>query len=180
MLKWQQIQPIINILLLTLALFGISYLSNQQTSKKAAGSKQISTSNEFQPHKVRDCENCIDIRELGIPLNDRTDIGKYLDYGLAQKLKKLNEINSTWHVSEAYPPTVRHLSPCHNAGTCADLTFKSNANLNRQTLSKLCADISSIGLNILNEYSQKYYYVGSACPKPQIFETTTGNNLHVY
>lgn len=114
----------------------------------------------------------------GIPYDK--DIGEYVDAGLYAKLVKLAATNDTWRVTEAWPPTVRHLSFCHFVGTCVDIGLYHDR-LSAVYLNQLCTDLLANGFSLINEYSGiKLNYNSSSCPTSQIFETTTGGNLHVW
>jgi len=126
---------------------------------------------------IGSCRECVALKTYNIPF--AKDIGEYVDWRMAQKLSQLASINTTWRVTEAYPPTVKHLSFCHTDGTCVDVGLFANQR-NAEALSQLCQDALNVGLTVLNEYSDpKMYASDSDCPSPNIFETTTGGNLHL-
>ena len=130
------------------------------------------------PQTIGSCRFCMPLSGSGIPYDK--DIGEYVDQGLYDKLLKLSAVNDTWRVTEAWPPTVRHLSFCHFVGTCVDIGLYHDR-LSAAYLNKLCTDLLANGFSLINEYSGiKLNYNSSSCPTSQIFETTTGGNLHVW
>jgi hypothetical protein len=123
------------------------------------------------------CRNCVALAKENIPVNK--GIGEYVDFNLAKKLKTLAVLNSNWRITEAYPPTVRHLSFCHYNGTCVDLGLYMDKR-SASNLSILCKDALSVGITILNEYSDpKLVTADTQCPASNVFETTRGGHLHV-
>lgn len=130
------------------------------------------------PQTIGSCRNCMPLKNSKIPYDK--DIGEYLDLSVYQKLSVLAQLDSNWRVTEAYPSTVKHLSFCHYVGTCTDIGLYHNK-VNAQNLSDLCKHALAAGLNVLNEYSNPVIPKGNKyCPQTEVFETTTGNNLHVY
>ena len=126
---------------------------------------------------IGNCRDCLPLRSTKIPFTN--DIGEYVDFKLASKLGRLAAINSNWRLTEAYPPTVKHLSFCHQNGTCVDLGLYPEKRTSKN-LSQLCKDALRVGLTIVNEYSDtSLFSVDSLCPDSNIFETTTGGHLHV-
>ncbi|MEK7075752.1 MAG: hypothetical protein AAB948_03100 [Patescibacteria group bacterium] len=155
---------------LVLAIFVFRFLNTQKNEPKLLNNNQ-----EFEIGLCRTCEVIKD-KELIID----EDRGEYLDSSLIKKLEILAGDNKDWRITEAYPPTVQHISFCHQNGTCADIALQRNL-LNADSLSELCKDALAAGLTVVNEYSNlKYYSQNSFCPKPNIFETTTGGHLHVF
>ncbi len=83
----------------------------------------------------------------------------------------------SWQITEAWPNTVYHSSPCHYDGQCADIALTGNVT---------CADVqktmdilkSSAGggfFRSLNEYARPPL----VCNAEGNYKTTTGNNIHV-
>ncbi len=130
------------------------------------------------PQTIGACRSCMPLADSGIPYDK--DIGEYVDASLYSKLLKLANINSNWRITEAWPPTVRHLSLCHYVGTCVDIGLYHNK-LDAKDLNQLCSDLLESNLSIINEYSDiKVNANSSPCPTANIFETTTGGNLHIW
>lgn len=129
------------------------------------------------PQTIGQCRNCMPLKDSGIPFNE--GIGEYVDQGIYRKLQILAKLNKTWRVTEAYPPTVRHLSFCHYVGTCADIGLY-HGQVTKDNLVRLCRDALTSGFTVLNEYSTpKVAEADPYCPPSQTFETTTGANLHI-
>lgn len=95
-----------------------------------------------------------------------------------------------WLITEAFPPNVHHQSSCHLKGTCIDVTYVKTppvipttnatqaANAAAEYREYVCkgvremiATAKGLGLKVLNEYA--------GCADSTIFETTTGNNIHI-
>lgn len=154
---------------LVLAIFVIKFLNTPKN--------KITLTNKDQ-FEIGLCRGCSLIADKSLVID--SDRGEYLDTNLIKKLTILAGENKDWRITEAYPPTVQHLSFCHQNGTCADIALQRNL-LNADRLSDLCKDALATGLTVVNEYGNlKYYSTNSFCPKPNIFETTTGGHLHVY
>ncbi len=138
--------------------------------------KSCQGANFHQGQTIGACRDCVLLKDTVIPV--AKDIGEYVDYKLAAKLRRLAQINSNWRLTEAFPPTVRHLSFCHQNGTCVDLGLYYEKR-NSKELSQLCKDALRIGLTIVNEYADpRLYSAKSLCPASNVFETTTGGHLH--
>lgn len=130
------------------------------------------------PQTIGPCRFCMPLAGSGIPYDK--DIGEYVDAGLYAKLLKLASVNNTWRITEAWPPTVKHLSFCHFVGTCVDIGLYHDR-LSAKYLNQLCDDLLANGFSFINEYSGiNLNYNTSSCPNSQIFETTTGGNLHIW
>ncbi|MHB8871564.1 MAG: hypothetical protein ACYC5G_03870 [Candidatus Doudnabacteria bacterium] len=154
---------------IVLAVFVFRFLNTQKNGSKP------SNNNNFE---IGLCRTCEVIKDKDLIIDE--DRGEYLDSTLIKKLEILAGENKDWRITEAYPPTVQHISFCHQNGTCADIALQRNL-LNADRLSNLCKDALAAGLTVVNEYGNlKYYSKNSFCPKPNIFETTTGGHLHVY
>ncbi len=166
-LNYQQAGTLIAFIVL--AIFVIKFLNTPKNENP------LTNKDEFE---IGLCRTCVLIENKGLVID--SDRGEYLDTALIKKLTLLAGENKNWRITEAYPPTVQHLSFCHQNGTCADIALQRNL-LNKDRLSNLCKDALAAGLTVVNEYGDlKYYSPNSFCPKPNIFETTTGGHLHVY
>ncbi len=80
--------------------------------------------------------NCVSLSGTGLNLKGGgseacSNDPCYLNSGLVNKLQSLKSFTDTlgigWQVTEAFPPTTRHESPCHNegrlAGRCVDIAL---------------------------------------------------------
>lgn len=142
---------------------------------KCTAGVDCAQSGNFQ--SIGSCRQCVTLNSYNIPF--AKDIGEYVDWRMAQKLSQLAQANQTWRVTEAYPPTVKHLSFCHTDGTCVDIGLFASQR-NAANLSQLCQDALDVGFTVLNEYSDPAMNSSDTnCPSPNIFETTTGGNLHL-
>ncbi len=97
---------------------------------------------------------------------------------------ELREKRITWEITEMYPPTVPHLDPCHNNGTCVD------AKLIAVTTNRLIQFLTAIELYIGTNYT--YEVCGSRLNNlrnnPQLSKfrakfscpsSTTGESIHI-
>lgn len=92
-----------------------------------------------QPPGTDGCPTCVKMSDYNIPIQGSNACGKpplpssecTIDPNTAEKLAGLNQtINSSapdikWEVTEAYPPTRVHKNPCHQQGTCVDVSLRS-------------------------------------------------------
>jgi hypothetical protein len=124
------------------------------------------------------CAGCSDFSsKLTFNSTLRAGQNTFLQPALISKLEVLKSKNSTWRVSEAYPPTVQHSSSCHYNGGCADISLNSAAT--SASINQLCKDAKAAGLTVVNEY---YMFTANQipdCPTPKKFQTTTGGHLHI-
>ena len=86
------------------------------------------------------CSNCVTLSSLGIPTSGSA-VGKSISPSFGTKLSSLSTrlrsagaagSSLAWSVTEAYPPSIVHNSPCHNNGTCVDANISGAgpANIN--------------------------------------------------
>lgn len=121
------------------------------------------------------CTNCQDYNASSLkPANstEKPGCNTFLNSSLISKLQTAQKSYPAFAVTEAYPPTVPHLDSCHNNGTCADITPASRT---ADEFEKLCMALYKAGVSITNESG----FQTQSCGKPQTFNTTTGQNLHV-
>lgn len=117
------------------------------------------------------CNSCTDISAIeGIIIKNN----KLANIELAKKLTVLvnltkSESSLGWRVTEAFPPTVKHISSCHYDGTCIDIALLDNPPTCAQ-VDKLEQIVQQAGFVVVNEYS--------GCGGTQ-FSTTTGGHLHI-
>ena len=74
-------------------------------------------------------------------------------------------------VTEAMPPTVPHISHCHNDGCCVDTVVQNFTGCSQVTA--LMHAVAACGTTAANEYIQ------ANCPGAVKFDTTQGNNVHI-
>jgi hypothetical protein len=123
------------------------------------------------------CHNCVNVVDMGVPVAEWSNV--YATKSLAFKLKKLYEMNKDWRITEAYPPTVNHISSCHRDGTCVDIGVYPRL-LTANRVSLLCRDVLQLKISITNEYfSPNINLKDSFCPRPSSYETTQGGHLHI-
>ncbi len=77
-----------------------------------------------------------------------------------------------WQVTEAYPPTVKHIDSCHNNATCVDIAIHTlkPGKLTKENVDILIKAAQMAGFKVVNEYSQ---FNGTT------YDTTTGGCLHI-
>ncbi len=129
---------------------------------------------------IAGCNSCSDLSIVGLPVKDSNS--KFLNTDLANALLRAYNSVPVFRVTEAYPPTVTHKAPCHSDGTCADLGLNSSDKLNVANIKSVCTALKRQNIVILNEYYEipASQFVGSDCPPPQRFDTTTAGDLHVH
>lgn len=96
-------------------------------------------------------------------------------------LNKLQNINigQSWWITEAWPPTVTHDSPCHSNGTCADINFTEGVS-DVNSVKTFYTAIKEAGFNTVYEtFSSCDPYISAGIPCKR-FNTTTGSHFHVY
>ena len=75
---------------------------------------------------AEECLGCVAVTGIDIK-----DVGQgcaspgpcKLNEAFLNKLKNVTGVSPAWRITEAWPPTVPHSSPCHSKGTCADINF---------------------------------------------------------
>lgn len=84
-----------------------------------------------------------------------------------------------WRVTEAWPPTVKHLSACHRDGTCADLNNTNN--LTDPINIKVFYDaFRAAGLNVLYESDNCAPYIAAGIANCATYDTMTNrSSFHV-
>lgn len=68
---------------------------------------------------------------------------------LKKLIEKTNGQNINWQITEAWPPTVNHVSPCHYNGTCVDANLTSEAT--PQNINDFIIMANDSGLNAVYE-----------------------------
>ena len=126
------------------------------------------------------CNNCVPV---GVPTNGNACQGGgacIVNQSVESRLQTL--VNTAkqsgagdWYVTEAYPPTVAHISSCHDNGTCVDVAL-SNKSASCDQVQNFLNAISAAGFSMANEY----YNCPNTNPVPHKYDTTTGQNVHIY
>ncbi len=100
-----------------------------------------------------------------------------LNSTLLGKIKNIRGV-SGWRITESWPPTVNHLSSCHQNGTCADLNNSGGAT-DSATIKKYYDAFQSAGLDVLYESKDcaSYTPVGIKCKSYPTM--TNGSSFHV-
>lgn len=148
-------------LVLLFAFYIILYTINPDILKSASDTTTLPSSEITQGTTTEDqatLKNLVNIRDMGIPINDNTfgQSEAYLDSALSDKLLSLKNIEPKWWVNDAciddkcnstsYTP--RRADDCHLDGTCVDIdSVSNNSNDNR----KIIAEFNKAGLAVLNE-----------------------------
>jgi hypothetical protein len=151
-------------------------LTSFKQVEKPAEQEQVQEPEDLTAIEPR-CDDCVNVVDIGIPVAEWSNV--YVNKSLASKLKALYDLNKEWRITEAYPPTVEHISSCHRNGTCVDIGVYPRI-ISATRVSNLCEDAKAVSLDITNEYFGKNLNSeGSECPKPAQFETTSGGHLHI-
>lgn len=126
------------------------------------------------------CSDCV---PLSVPTNGNACSGGgtcTVSQGVESRLQTL--VNTAtqhgaggWYVTEAYPPTVPHISSCHQNGTCVDVAL-TNKSAPCDQVQKFLDAITAAGFSMANEY----YNCPNTNPAPHQYDTTTGQNVHIY
>ncbi len=111
--------------------------------------------------------------------------GGYVSSVMIPAIEGLWEVNKDWLVTEAMPPTVTHLAPCHQNGTCIDAGFRSGVAATPQNINKFINDaITGNGLAAVYEVStdserRRLITAGVPC-RSIIVANITGPHFSVY
>jgi len=114
------------------------------------------------------CPNCASLSAVGISCKDsQSCTAAVQEVAVLQCIIQKSAVAIT--VTEAFPPTVNHISQCHNNGCCVDVKITSFNNCS-QVQAVVDAAQSCGAQKVANEYSN----CGGAT-----YDTTTGNNIHI-
>ncbi|TAL48819.1 hypothetical protein EPN83_03450 [Patescibacteria group bacterium] len=69
------------------------------------------------------CTNCVSLRRLGFRVKNNDQVERGLSDKLTNLDTDLQTLGIPYWITEAWPPTVPHLSDCHRNGTCVDINF---------------------------------------------------------
>ena len=148
-------------LILLFAFYIILYTINPDILNSSSGTTTLSSLEVTSGVTAEDqavSKNLVNIRDMGIPINDNTfgQSEAYLDSTLANKLLLLKDIYPKWWVNDAcidakcnstsYTP--RRTDDCHLDGTCVDIDSVSNSSEDNK---KIIAAFNKAGLAVLDE-----------------------------
>ncbi len=104
------------------------------------------------------CQNCttISVPHKEAPLGCAAPGPCMIAPSLNSKLVQLQSIGQKFTVTESYPPTVQHEDPCHNSGTCVDISIPVNSTKNVRAF---VLEAQRVGLNAVFEVTSQNRYV---------------------
>ncbi len=136
------------------------------------------------------CENCVEIPK-DVPRKEcyprgAMEPGKpcFLNKALLAEIQNI-EIDGLrltgWRITESWPPTVTHLSKCHQNGTCADLNENSqNQNPPTAVIKKYYDAFKAAGLYVLYENRDCTLYINAGVKNCATCSSMTwGSSFHV-
>ncbi len=108
-------------------------------------------------------ENGTKLAEHGLPVKRGACKGDVNDCAvnsvLAARLEglemKLDEESIDWHITEAWPPTVKHYDKCHQNGTCIDANFTGGTQPTPENIKKFIEAAEKAGLRPVYEVKTK-------------------------
>ncbi len=101
-----------------------------------------------------------------------------LNTALLAKIRNIQGV-SGWRITEAWPPTVTHLSSCHQNGTCADLN-NSGGPIDPATIKKYYDAFQGAGLSVLYESKNCAAYTAAGITNCKAYPTMTNqSSFHV-
>ncbi|MEI6596812.1 MAG: pilin [bacterium] len=120
------------------------------------------------------CNNCIPTSNSTIDCKETPCL---INSDLTSKLLVVKNQDSSWRVTEGWPPTVTHLDDCHKKGTCVDINF-INKTEDPDAVAKLYKIFVNAGLRAVYEHKDciEYRRRGVNC---NIYPTTTAPSFHV-
>lgn len=103
----------------------------------------------------------------------------FLNSAILGKIKNISPSVTGWRITESWPPTVNHLSTCHQNGTCADLN-NSGGPTDPATILKYYTAFQSAGLNVLYESKSCAPYIAAGVTNCKSYPTMTNeSSFHV-
>lgn len=126
------------------------------------------------------CQACSGCSEISGVTNKGCGLGKcFLETNLLNKIKTITGVTG-WRITESWPPTVKHLSSCHQNGTCADLN-NSGGDTSQGTIKAYYDAFRAAGLNVLYESKDCSIYIANGVTNCKSYPTmTNGSSFHVY
>lgn len=107
----------------------------------------------------------------------------FLNTSLLAKIQKIPQNIGEWRITESWPPTVSHISLCHQDGTCADLNNSSASGSTNTTpvIIKFYYDtFKAAGLDVLYESNNCAPYINAGVDNCATYSTmTSGSLFHV-
>lgn len=102
----------------------------------------------------------------------------YLNSALLSKIKSISGV-SGWRITESWPPTVTHMSTCHQNGTCADLNNSGGAT-DTKTIKMYYDAFRAAGLDVLYESKGCALYEAAGVTNCKSYPTMTNqSSFHV-
>ncbi len=135
------------------------------------------------------CQDCVTLASVGLPTRSTNVCSGsepcQIESVTAQKLVALNSSLSGWVITEAWPPTVTHQNPCHNAATCVDANFTNPSQATAANISNFIAQANAAGLRAVYEVqtqAQKDQLVANGVPASnvQVVTAITATHFSVY
>lgn len=125
-----------------------------------------------------DCQGCVAIPD-SVPKNTCNLSTCFLNSALLSKIQSISGV-SGWKITESWPPTAKHINPCHAKGTCADMN-NSGGPTDPPTIKSYYDAFRAAGLNVLYENKTDcgpYTALGIRC---QSYPHQTNNSsFHVW
>jgi len=159
----------------------VTSITGFQPSESQLCPAKIKPDENKYPKLIVDCEDCINMENLGIEVKPRPATNPLANRGLANALARVAAKNSTFRVTEGFCPTVNHSSPNHYNGYAVDVDLKPEYDsLPRDEkislLAKLSQDLLSEGfIKVLCEYPKDYSTGELKCGEAT---TTIGGHIH--
>jgi hypothetical protein len=102
----------------------------------------------------------------------------FLNTSLLSRIQHISGVTG-WRITESWPPTVTHLSSCHQNGTCADLNNSGGAT-DPTTIKKYYDAFRAAGLNVLYESNNCAPYRTAGVTNCKTYPTmTNSSSFHV-
>ena len=102
----------------------------------------------------------------------------FLNTSLLSKIQNISGV-AGWRITESWPPTVAHISSCHQNGTCADLN-NSGGPTDPTTIKTYYDAFVAAGLSVLYESSNCALYTAVGVTNCQSYPTMTNqSSFHV-
>lgn len=124
------------------------------------------------------CSNCSEVANSNVVYKDcGAGYTCFLNTALLSKIKNIQA--SGWRITESWPPTVSHLSSCHQDGTCADLN-NSGGSTDPATIKGYYDVFRAAGLTVVYESTNCAPYLAAGITNCQTYSTMTNHSsFHV-